>query len=67
MRSDDWGFDIVLFLIAATLSPIANVSADFSAFAADPVAAMRRIHEQPFESLHEFSGFPDSPIRDVVE
>ncbi|SEP14208.1 Phosphoenolpyruvate phosphomutase [Halogranum amylolyticum] len=60
---DDWGFDIVLFPIAATLSTIANVYADFSAFAADPVAAMRRIddefNEQPFESLHEFSGFPD--------
>ncbi|ELY56285.1 carboxyvinyl-carboxyphosphonate phosphorylmutase [Natronococcus amylolyticus DSM 10524] len=57
------GFDLVLFPIAATLSTIANVYADFSAFAEDPVAAMRAIDDtfnsQPIGSLHEFSGFPE--------
>ncbi|WP_411966960.1 oxaloacetate decarboxylase [Haloferax sp. YSSS75] len=60
---EKWGFDIVLFPIAATLSTIANVYADFSAFADDPVAAMRKIddsfNEQPVGSLHEFSQFPE--------
>jgi 2,3-dimethylmalate lyase len=58
-----WEFDLVLFPIAATLSTIANVYADFSEFADDPVAAMRRIDDdfnaQPLGSLHEFSGFPE--------
>lgn len=60
---EGWGFDIVLFSVTATLSTIANVYADFSAFAANPVDAMRRIddtfNEQPLGSLHEFSGFPE--------
>ncbi len=60
---EEWGFDLVLFPIAATLSTIANVYADFAAFADDPVAAMRRIDDefnaQPVGSLHEFSGFPE--------
>ncbi|ELY47049.1 isocitrate lyase/PEP mutase family protein [Natronorubrum bangense] len=60
---EEWGFDLVLFPIAATLSTIANVYADFSAFADDPVAAMRDIddtfNDQPVGSLHEFSGFPE--------
>jgi 2-methylisocitrate lyase-like PEP mutase family enzyme len=60
---EDWGFDVVLFPIAATLSTIANVYADFSAFADDPVAAMRDIDDAfdgtPVGSLHEFSGFPE--------
>jgi 2-methylisocitrate lyase-like PEP mutase family enzyme len=58
-----WGFDLVIFPIAATLSTIANVYADMAAFAADPVAAMRAIDEQfdaqPVGSLHDFSGFPE--------
>ena len=60
---ESWGFDIVLFPIAATLSTIANVYSDFSDFADDPVAAMRRIDEnfdaQPVGSFHEFAGFPE--------
>lgn len=60
---DEWGFDIVLFPITATLSTIANVHADLRVFADDPVAGMRRIddrfNEQPVGSLHEFSGFPE--------
>ncbi|SFR68639.1 Phosphoenolpyruvate phosphomutase [Halogeometricum rufum] len=60
---EDWGFDVVLFPIAATLSTIANAYADLSAFADDPVAAMRDIddafNETPVGSLHEFSGFPE--------
>jgi 2-methylisocitrate lyase-like PEP mutase family enzyme len=60
---EKWGFDLVLFPIAATLSTIANVYADFTAFADDPVTAMRRIDDefnaQPVGSLHEFSGFPE--------
>ena len=59
---DEWGFDLVIFPVAATLSTIANVYADFSTFAEDPVAAMRNIddafNEQPVGSLHEFAGFP---------
>ncbi|WP_336325643.1 isocitrate lyase/PEP mutase family protein [Halovenus sp. HT40] len=59
----EWGFDLVIFPIAATLSTIANVYADMAAFAEDPVAAMRsiddRFAEQPVGSLHEFSGFPE--------
>ncbi|MFT4947008.1 MAG: 2-methylisocitrate lyase-like PEP mutase family enzyme [Natronomonas sp.] len=58
-----WGFDFVIFPIAATLSTIANVYADMAAFAEDPVAAMRGIDEQfaeqPVGSLHDFSGFPE--------
>jgi 2-methylisocitrate lyase-like PEP mutase family enzyme len=58
----EWGFDLVIFPIAATLSTIANVYADMAAFAEDPVAAMRSIDDQfaaqPVGSLHEFSGFP---------
>lgn len=58
-----WGFDLVIFPIAATLSTIANVYADMAAFAEDPVAAMRSIDDrfakQPVGSLHEFSGFPE--------
>ncbi|QFU84626.1 isocitrate lyase/PEP mutase family protein [Natronorubrum aibiense] len=60
---EEWGFDLVLFPIAATLSTIANVYADFETFADDPVAAMRDIddafNDQPVGSLHEFSGFPE--------
>lgn len=60
---EEWGFDLVLFPIAATLSTVANVHADFTTFAEDPVAAMRRIddgfNEQPVGGLHEFSGFPE--------
>lgn len=60
---EELGFDLVLFPIAATLSTIANVYADFSTFAEDPVAAMRAIdndfNSQPIGSLHEFSGFPE--------
>ncbi|MFA9417347.1 oxaloacetate decarboxylase [Natrinema sp. HArc-T2] len=60
---EEWGFDIVLFPITSTLSTIANVHADLSAFADDPVAAMRDIDDtfnaQPVGSLHEFSGFPE--------
>ncbi|SDJ58590.1 isocitrate lyase/PEP mutase family protein [Natronorubrum texcoconense] len=60
---EEWGFDLVIFPIAATLSTIANVHADLSAFAEDPVAAMRDIddefNEQPVGSLHEFAGFPE--------
>ena len=60
---EEWGFDLVLFPIAATLSTIANVYADFETFADDPVAAMRDIDDafnaQPVGSLHEFSGFPE--------
>lgn len=60
---EEWGFDLVLFPIAATLSTIANVHADFTNFANDPVTAMRRIdddfNDQPVGSLHEFSGFPE--------
>lgn len=60
---DEWGFNLVIFPIAATLSTIANVYADFADFADDPIAAMRRIDDdfddQPVGSLHEFSGFPD--------
>ena len=60
---EEWGFDLVIFPIAATLSTIANVHADLTAFAEDPVAAMRDIddefNEQPVGSLHEFSGFPE--------
>ncbi len=58
-----WGFDLVLFPITATLSTIANVHADLSAFADDPVEGMRKIDDafnaQPVGSLHEFSGFPE--------
>lgn len=60
---EEWEFDLVLFPLAATLSTIANVHTDFTAFAEDPTAAMRRIddsyNEQPVGSLHEFSGFPE--------
>ncbi|WP_339103409.1 isocitrate lyase/PEP mutase family protein [Haloterrigena salinisoli] len=60
---DEWGFDLALFPIASTLSTIANVYADLSAFADDPVAAMRGIdddfNDQPVGSLHEFAGFPE--------
>ncbi|SIS17551.1 isocitrate lyase/PEP mutase family protein [Natronorubrum thiooxidans] len=60
---EEWGFDLVLFPIAATLSTIANVYADFETFADDPVEAMRDIddafNDQPVGSLHEFSGFPE--------
>lgn len=60
---EEWGFDLVIFPIAATLSTIANVHADLSAFAADPVAAMRDIddefNDRPIGSLHDFSGFPE--------
>ncbi|MDQ2052216.1 isocitrate lyase/PEP mutase family protein [Natronolimnohabitans sp. A-GB9] len=60
---EEWGFDLVLFPIASTLSTIANVHADLSAFADDPVGAMRDIDDdfdaQPVGSLHEFSGFPE--------
>lgn len=60
---EKWGFDLVLFPIAATLSTIANVHRDFAAFADDPVAAMRSIDDEfnarPVGSLHEFSGFPE--------
>ncbi|MXR51818.1 carboxyvinyl-carboxyphosphonate phosphorylmutase [Halovenus sp. WSH3] len=59
----EWGFDLVIFPLAATLSTIANVYADMAAFAEDPVGAMRAIDEtfadQPVGSLHEFSGFPE--------
>lgn len=59
---DEWGFDVVIFPVAATLSTIANVHADLSVFADDPVAGMRTIddafNETPVGSLHEFSGFP---------
>jgi 2-methylisocitrate lyase-like PEP mutase family enzyme len=58
-----YGFDVVLFPITATLSTIASVHEDLSAFADDPVAGMRRIDDrfnsQPIGSLHEFSGFPE--------
>ncbi|MDL5363355.1 oxaloacetate decarboxylase [Halalkalicoccus sp. NIPERK01] len=58
-----WGFDLVVFPIASTLSTIANVHADLATFADDPVAAMRDIddgfNERPVGSLHEFSGFPE--------
>ncbi|MFD1562394.1 oxaloacetate decarboxylase [Haloarchaeobius amylolyticus] len=60
---EEWGFDVVLFPITSTLSTIANVYADLSTFADDPVAAMRDIDDafnsQPVGSLHEFSGFPE--------
>ena len=60
---DAWGFDVVIFPIAATLSTIANVHADLAAFAEDPVAAMRAIDDafaaRPVGSLHDFSGFPE--------
>lgn len=60
---EKWGFDLVVFPIASTLSTIANVHADLTAFADDPVAAMRGIddgfNEQPVGSLHDFSGFPE--------
>lgn len=59
----EWGFDLAIFPIAATLSTIGNVYADMAAFAEDPVAAMDAIDEQ-FASqsvggLHDFSGFPE--------
>jgi 2,3-dimethylmalate lyase len=60
---EEWGFDLVVFPIASTLSTIANVHEDLSTFADDPVAAMRDIddgfNDQPVGSLHEFSGFPE--------
>ncbi|QRV17775.1 isocitrate lyase/PEP mutase family protein (plasmid) [Haloterrigena salifodinae] len=60
---DEWGFDLVIFPIASTLSTIANVHADLSAFADDPVGAMRAIDDefnaQSVGSLHEFAGFPE--------
>ena len=60
---ESWGFDIVLFPIVSTLSTIANVHADLSVFADDPVESMRRVDEAfsgtPVGSLHEFSGFPE--------
>jgi len=60
---EEWGFDIVLFPITSMLSTIANVYADLSTFADDPVAAMRDIDDtfnaQPVGTLHEFSGFPE--------
>lgn len=60
---EEWGFDVVVFPITSTLSTIANVYADLSAFADDPVAAMRDIDDafdaQPVGSLHDFAGFPE--------
>lgn len=60
---EEWGFDLVVFPIASTLSAIANVHADLTTFADDPVTAMRRIddgfNDRPVGSLHEFSGFPE--------
>lgn len=60
---EEWGFDLVVFPIASTLSTVANVHADLAAFADDPVAAMRGIddgfNDQPVGSLHDFSGFPE--------
>lgn len=60
---DDWGFDLVIFPVLATLSTIAAVHADMRAFADDPVAAMRGVDDAfdaaPVGSLHEFSGFPE--------
>jgi 2-methylisocitrate lyase-like PEP mutase family enzyme len=60
---EDWGFDLVIFPILATLSTIANVHADMQTFADDPAAAMRDVDDafnaQPVGSLHEFSGFPE--------
>ncbi|ELY51711.1 isocitrate lyase/PEP mutase family protein [Natronolimnohabitans innermongolicus] len=60
---ESYGFDLVLFPIASTLSTIANVHADLAAFAEDPVDAMRDIddafNDRPLGSLHEFSGFPE--------
>jgi hypothetical protein len=59
----EWGFDLVIFPILATLSTIAHVHADMQAFADDPVAAMRGVDDafdaQSLGSLHEFAGFPE--------
>ncbi|AXR78040.1 PEP phosphonomutase [Natrarchaeobaculum sulfurireducens] len=59
---ESWGFDLVVFPIASTLSTIAHVHEDLTAFADDPVGAMRGIddafNDRPLGSLHEFSGFP---------
>lgn len=58
-----WGFDIALFPIISTLSTIASVHADLTAFADDPATAMRSVdddfEQQPVGSLHQFAGFPD--------
>lgn len=60
---DDWGFDLVIFPIFATLSTIASVHADMQAFADDPAAAMEDVDDvfnaQSVGSLHEFAGFPE--------
>lgn len=60
---DEWGFDIVIFPVLATLSAIASVRASMQTFAEDPVSAMHEVDEafnaQPIGSLHEFSGFPE--------
>ena len=60
---DEWGFDLVIFPILATLSTIAQVHADMQAFADDPVAAMRGVDDafdaQSLGSLHAFSGFSE--------
>jgi 2-methylisocitrate lyase-like PEP mutase family enzyme len=60
---DDWGFSLVIFPIVSTLSTIANAHADLTAFAEDPVEAMRSVDDdfsaQSVGSLHDFSGFPE--------
>lgn len=62
-KLDAWGYDVVLYPLAATLSTIVSTAETFGALREDGQSALRALDADfealDFEGLHDVAGFPE--------